>query len=209
MKSTIKSIRVLLPATALFFITACDSDKGQKTSYPAYESSQGTTTYDSTTDNTNMPAAEPAQEMAATAPADNTARTTAIKRKTKTSVGTMPERSSTAKIEADNTGVYEFSEVRASYVGGQTALENYIVNEVEYPQDAMENNTQGTVNVQFTVDENGRISNAHVIGDKLGNGLDEEAVRVVNALPKWQAGTVRGKAVKSKVTLPITFRIEE
>ncbi len=101
------------------------------------------------------------------------------------------------------------TEVRPAYPGGQSSLEDYITNNVEYPQAAVDNNKQGTVNVQFTVDENGNVSNAQVIGSKLGDGLDEEAVRVVSKMPKWTAGSVKGKNVKTRVTLPITFKIEE
>ena len=218
MKSTfISSVRFLLPATALFVtVTACENS-GQKTAYPAYDSGSSSsivTTYDTSTsmndvnyDTSSMNNANSATAMEP-APATGTAAKT-VKKKTRTTVGTMPAANASVKMQADKSGVYDYSEVRPAYIGGQSALEDYINSRVEYPQQAMDNNTQGTVNVQFTVDENGRISNAHVLGEGLSDGLDQEAVRVVNSLPKWQAGTVRGKTVKSKVTLPITFRIEE
>lgn len=209
------SVVGIMLALALFIFGMSCKDEGQKTAYPAYEAGSGTEpqtgsalTYDTSASvNTEMNTTE----NMAVAPVETTsprASATTAKRKVKTTVGAVAANKS-AKVEADKTGVYEYSEIRPMYVGGQSALEDYINNNVEYPQTAVDNGTQGTVNVQFTVDESGRISNAHVLGSKLGDGLDEEAVRVVSNLPKWSAGTVRGKNVKSKVTLPITFKIEE
>jgi len=95
-----------------------------------------------------------------------------------------------------------------SFDGGQVALETYISNNIEYPQEAIDNNVEGTVNVQFLVDEKGDVSNVKTIGNKLGSGLEEEAIRVVSAMPKWSPGQVKGKNVKTWRTLPITYRLE-
>jgi len=136
-------------------------------------------------------------------------KTTTIKKKKGRATASVIAENKNAKVQVDKTGVYEMTEVRPAYPGGQTALEDYISNNVEYPQTAIDNNQQGTVNVQFTVDENGNVSNAQVVGNKLGDGLDEEAVRVISKMPKWTAGTVKGKTVKTRVILPVTFKIEE
>jgi TonB family protein len=130
------------------------------------------------------------------------------KRAGKATVGVIAPNKS-GKPQVSSGGVYEFSEVRPAYPGGQQALENYITTNIAYPDAALANNTQGTVEVQFTVDENGKITDAQSLGTRLGDGLDEEAVRVISSMPKWTAGTVKKKTVKSKVTIPITFKIEE
>jgi TonB family protein len=65
------------------------------------------------------------------------------------------------------------------------------------------------VNVHFLVDEKGNISNVTTVGNKVGYGLDEEAVRVVSKMPKWNPGQVKGKNVKTWRTLPIMYRLEE
>jgi periplasmic protein TonB len=135
-------------------------------------------------------------------------KSTVTKKKGRATVGTMAQ-SKTSNMQADKSGVYEWVEVRPSYVGGQTALEEYITEHVIYPDLAVENNAQGRVDVQFMVDEKGNIMDAHVLGEKIGNGLDEEAVRVIANMPKWTAGKVKGKNVKTRVTIPITFKIEE
>ena len=62
--------------------------------------------------------------------------------------------------------------------------------------------------IQFGVDENGTISNVSTTGNKIGHGLEEEAIRVVSKMPKWTAGQVKGKNVKTWRTLPISYRLE-
>ncbi len=112
------------------------------------------------------------------------------------------------KVKMDKSGVYEYSEISPEYPGGPAAIERYINNHINYPQHALNNNIQGKVNVSFVVNEYGQVNGAHIIGKGLGNGLNEEAVRVVSSLPNWKPGTVKGKPIKTKMTLPITFRIE-
>jgi TonB family protein len=113
------------------------------------------------------------------------------------------------KMEKDKMGYYNRTEVLPAYNGGQSAMENYINNTIEYPQDAIDNNVEGVVMVQFGVDENGNVSNVSTVGNKLGYGLEEEAIRVVSKMPKWTPGQVKGKNVKTWRTLPINYRLEE
>jgi TonB family protein len=106
-------------------------------------------------------------------------------------------------------GYYNRTEVLPAYSGGQTALENYINNNIQYPQDAIDNNVEGVVKVQFGVDENGNVINVSTVGNKIGYGLEEEAIRVVSKMPKWTPGQIKGKNVKTWRTLPINYRLEE
>lgn len=112
------------------------------------------------------------------------------------------------KMEKDKMGYYNRTEVLPSYKGGQNAIENYITNNIEYPQDAIDNNVEAVVNVQFGVDENGNISNVSTTGNKIGYGLEEEAIRVVSKMSKWTPGQVKGKNVKTWRTLPINYKLE-
>lgn len=77
------------------------------------------------------------------------------------------------------------------------------------PQIAIDDNKEGTVNVQFIVDENGNVTNAKLIGNNLGDGLGDEAVRVISKMPKSEPGKVKGKNVKTRLTLPVTYKIGE
>ena len=112
------------------------------------------------------------------------------------------------KIAMDKQGIYNRTEVEPAFAGGDPALENYIVSTIEYPQNAIDNNIEGKVNVRFAVDEKGNISNVSTFGEKIGYGLEEEAIKVVSDMPKWTPGQVKGKNVKTWRTLPITYRLE-
>ena len=191
LKSTIRGI-IAFFALAIF-ITACNNS----------DQSANKSTDSSAITNPDTSSGKMSSDTSA-----NNKTTTSKKKKGRATASVMAENKN-AKVQVDKTGVYEMTEVRPAYPGGQTALEDYISNNVEYPQTAIDNNQQGTVNVQFTVDKNGNVSNAQVVGNKLGDGLDEEAVRVISKMPKWTAGTVKGKTVKTRVILPVTFKIEE
>jgi len=114
----------------------------------------------------------------------------------------------TDKMTADRSGYYNYTEVAPLYEGGQGAIESYINNNIQYPQEAIDNGIEGTVQVQFGIDENGNITGATTLGTKLGYGLEEEAIKVISDMPKWNPGKVKGKNVKSRMILPITYRLE-
>ncbi len=111
-------------------------------------------------------------------------------------------------IVKDKQGIYNRTEVDPAFAGGEPALENYIVTTIEYPQNAIDNNIEGKVDVRFAVDEKGNISNVSTVGEKIGYGLEEEAIKVVSDMPKWTPGQVKGKSVKTWRTLPINYRLE-
>jgi TonB family protein len=95
------------------------------------------------------------------------------------------------------------------FPGGQRALDSYVNDHINYPQNAIDNDVSGVVRVQFIVDENGKISKAKLISpQKIGEGLDEEALRVVNSMPEWKPGTLHGKRIKTRLELPISFMVE-
>jgi len=106
-------------------------------------------------------------------------------------------------------GVYNSAEVMPAFPGGNDGLSSYVNEHLQYPQRAIDDNTAGTVKVSFVVDEKGKVINAHLMGnEKVGNGLDEEALRVVNTMPAWKPGKVKGKNVKTRLELPISFQLE-
>lgn len=143
----------------------------------------------------------------ATVSADATIKA-AKKRTGKVTTAAMTSDDPSMKIEKDKMGIYSRTEVAPAYIGGQASLEDYIVNNLQYPQDAIDNNVEGIVRVQFAVDEKGNVSNVSTIGNKLGYGLEEEAVKVVSSMPKWTPGQVKGKNVKTWRTLPINYQLE-
>lgn len=114
----------------------------------------------------------------------------------------------TGKMEEDKSGIYNYTEVLPMYPGGEKSLADFVQNHITYPQDAIDNGVEGTVNVTFAVDENGKVYSPTIKGDRLGYGLDEEAMRVIDQMPKWTPGRIKGKNVKTYYDLPITFTLQ-
>ena len=85
-------------------------------------------------------------------------------------------------------------------------LKAYLSRELKYPEAARNQDVQGRVSIEFIVNEDGAISGAKVLKG-IGAGCDEEALRVVNAMPRWKPGMNNGKAVKVYVILPIVFQL--
>lgn len=108
----------------------------------------------------------------------------------------------------DANGVYDNVEVQPEFPGGDNALSNFVENNLVYPENAIDRNVEGTVRVQFVVDEQGNVRNPEVAGQKNGQGLDEAAMAVVKKMPSWKPGQVNGRNVKTKLVLPITYRLE-
>lgn len=112
-----------------------------------------------------------------------------------------------AKLTADNEGYYDRVDVLPSYPGGDKALAKFVEKNITYPEDAINDGVEGTVNVIFAVDENGTVYTPSTKGEALGYGLDEAAANVVRKMPRWNPGSIKGKNVKTRFTLPITFQI--
>ncbi|MBE7441087.1 MAG: energy transducer TonB [Flavobacteriales bacterium] len=90
--------------------------------------------------------------------------------------------------------------------GGQEALFKFLQKEMKYPQVAKENGIQGTVFVNFVVGQDGKIRDVKVLRG-VNKMLDDEAVRVVKAMPSWKPGKQRGKPVSVSYNLPIKFTL--
>ncbi|MEC9209766.1 MAG: energy transducer TonB [Bacteroidota bacterium] len=92
------------------------------------------------------------------------------------------------------------------FPGGDLGLMNYIKKNVKYPPIAKEYNITGKVYVSFIVDKSGSVTNVKIVRG-VDKNLDAEAVRVVKSLPKYKAGTQRGRAVRVMFTIPINFTL--
>ena len=100
--------------------------------------------------------------------------------------------------------VYIMVEKRAEFPGGQSEMFKYIQDNRQYPDEAKENDVHGKVLVSFIVERDGTLSDVKVMRG-IGSGCDEEAVRVITSMPKWKPGEQGGKAVRTSLTLPVTF----
>jgi TonB family protein len=97
-----------------------------------------------------------------------------------------------------------FVEQMPSFKGGLDSMQKFITRNLKYPEDMAEICVTGRVIVQFTVTHNGDIESPRILRS-LHSSLDEEAIRVVNLMPKWIPGKQNGKEVNVRFTLPITF----
>jgi protein TonB len=116
-------------------------------------------------------------------------------------------RYSTIPIEINSQGIYSRAEIKPTYPGGEKALARFIQDNINYPESAIDEGVEGTVEVVFAVDENGRVYTPYIKGSRAGYGLDEEATRVVSKMPTWNPGQIKGRNVKSYYSLPISFVI--
>ena len=101
--------------------------------------------------------------------------------------------------------VYDVVEKMPSFPGGSEALKEYLKKNTMYPNpDAC---ITGRVVVVFVVDEKGNVGDVKV-ARSVEPSFDAEAVRVVKSMPRWNPGIEKGKAVKVRYTLPVTFRLQ-
>lgn len=102
--------------------------------------------------------------------------------------------------------VYIDVEQKPEFPGGDKELFKYVQATIKYPTEAYEQKIEGRVIVQFVVEKDGSISDVKVVR-KIHPLLDAEAVRVIENMPKWEPGTQRGKIVRVRYILPISFKI--
>lgn len=102
--------------------------------------------------------------------------------------------------------IFTFVEQNPEFPGGAAAMNEYLQTNIQYPEIARRAGIEGPVFVQFVVDEAGRISQAQVVRS-IGGGCDEEALRVVNAMPAWRPGKQNGQPVKVRYTVQVRFRL--
>lgn len=104
--------------------------------------------------------------------------------------------------------IYDYPEQMPEFPGGGDALDQFLNNNLKYPPTAKEKAIQGKVYVGFVVEKDGTITNIQ-IRRGAHELLNEEAIRVVKLMPKWKPGSMRGKTVRTRYTLPIVFSLKE
>ena len=108
------------------------------------------------------------------------------------------------KEETDE--IFTIVEESAAPKGGMGAFYKYVQDKMKYPPQARRMGIDGKVFVEFVVNKDGSISDVRAVKG-IGAGCDEEAVRVVQSAPSWTPGKQRGKPVKQRMVLPITFKL--
>lgn len=109
---------------------------------------------------------------------------------------------------ADTAGGKTFSavEVAPAFPGGEAAFAKFLGDNVVYPKSAKKKNVTGRVFVQFIVERDGSLTDFRILRDP-GEGLGDEAIRVLKLSPKWQPGVQNSKPVRVQFTVPINFAL--
>ena len=111
-------------------------------------------------------------------------------------------------MSVDKEGYYNNTEILPGYPGGEKALGRFYDDNIQYPAEASDNGVDGTVKINFAVDENGKLYAPVVTSPVIGYGLEQEALRVFNKMPKWSPGRIKGKNVKTRFSLPVKFQLQ-
>ena len=107
----------------------------------------------------------------------------------------------------DGTPTFDIVEQMPEFPGGMQALMKYLAQSIKYPTQAQEAGIQGRVIVQFIVNKDGTISDA-TLARGVEPSLDDEAIRIVKAMPSWTPGLQKGQPVNVRFTLPVAFRLQ-
>ena len=103
--------------------------------------------------------------------------------------------------------VFSVVEDEPEFPGGVEALYKYLAENIKYPVLAKEKGTQGRVYVTFVVEKDGSVTDAKVLRG-VSEEVDAEALRVINAMPKWKPGMQQGVPVRVQYNIPIIFKLQ-
>lgn len=114
------------------------------------------------------------------------------------------------EVPADSTAkeeVFMVAEQMPEFPGGMKEMLKFLQENMKYPENAMKNNVQGRVIVQFVVEKDGTPTEFKV-ARSVDPDLDAEALRVLQTMPKWKPGMQRGEVVRVKFTVPVSFKLQ-
>lgn len=94
----------------------------------------------------------------------------------------------------------------AQFPGGDLAMQKYMQNKVNYPVIAKTQGIEGSVMVSISIDENGNLTNMEIING-IGGGCEEEVLRVLSEMPKWNPTKQAGHSLKTKQIISINFKL--
>lgn len=114
------------------------------------------------------------------------------------------QKQSEKQTKVEDNHCYDMAEQMPSFKGN---VNQWLASNLSYPAVAAENGISGIVIVQFFVEKDGSITDIQV-AHSIDPALDREAVRVIKHMPKWNPGMNNGQPVRSKYTLPVTFKLQ-
>ena len=112
----------------------------------------------------------------------------------------------TPEADTDTMKVYYTVSQMPEFEGGEKAMTEFVASQVRYPSYEQLVNVEGRTLVSFIVGRDGYVSHPIVV-KPVSPGIDREAVRVVNAMPRWKPGKMDGEPVNVRISIPVTFRL--
>ena len=110
--------------------------------------------------------------------------------------------------KVDNDTIYNVVEVAPEFPGGMDKMAKYLSENISYPEEAKEKGISGRVFISFVIEKDGSVTEVKVMRS-VDPIVDNEAVRVVKAMPKWKPGMQKGKPVRVSYVLPINFKLDD
>ncbi|GAB3896327.1 hypothetical protein GCM10028803_13800 [Larkinella knui] len=106
--------------------------------------------------------------------------------------------------DGDKEPIFAVVQESPEFPGGMSELTRFIVKNVQYPEAARKAHVSGKVFLRFVINTDGSFQDIQILKG-IGFGADEEAIRVLKAMPRWKPGTQNGKPVRVQYNLPIKF----
>lgn len=110
--------------------------------------------------------------------------------------------------QEEDDSVFTAVEEHPQFPGGEKARKRYLQENITYPKSARKEGAQGTVYITFIIEKDGSITNVEILRG-IHDDIDQEAIRVVKAMPKWIPGTQRGEPVRVQFNMPIRFLLDD
>ena len=110
-------------------------------------------------------------------------------------------------VKTTSDFVLQFAEIMPEFPGGSQSMQEFIKNNLNYPDLAKENNIEGKVYLKFVVRSTGEIDNIQ-IARGVHKVLDTAAIELVKKMPRWNPGVQNGKTVPVYFILPVVFRLD-
>lgn len=117
-------------------------------------------------------------------------------------------RTTTPSASDDTEEIFQVVEEQPEFPGGMGEMMKFLQANIQYPKEAQAKGIQGRVIVQFVVNSDGSICDEKIF-KPVDPQLDAEAIRVIRSMPNWKPGMQRGKPVRVRFTLPVTFRLTQ
>lgn len=118
----------------------------------------------------------------------------------------LQENNGAETIVQQKDSIFSAVDQNPEFPGGDEARMKYMIENLKYPEAAKKANIQGMVYVSFVVEKDGSITNCQIVRG-VSKELDEEALRVINNMPKWKPGKHKGELVRVAFNVPIKFAL--